>query len=876
MNVFRKVTLASLRKNRTRTAVTVIGILLSAAMFTAVITSVSSLIRYLRESAIYTDGNWHGGFLDVPTDKMEQLEKEDAVDSAAWAQNIGCAKLDTESEVKPYLFLMGMDSLFQQRMPIHLTDGRMPENSGEILLPDHLATRGKINHALGDTLTLELGDRIRDGERLNQSVEYIPGGETLSFREIRNYTIVGFYEPPSFEDANSPGFTALTLWDESHPTQNAAGYFLLKDAGDTYDFLRIREPDYGVSVRNTALLRYEGVSQYDSFYVVLYGMTAILFLLIAFGSVSLIYNAFSISVSERTKQFGLLASIGATRKQIRRTVFLEAEYVSLLGIPLGVLSGIAGIGVTFRLIRDKFYVFYGVKEVVLKVSVSPAALLAAALAAYLTVLLSAWIPARRAVRVSPMEAIRQSGEPNVRPRQVKVSPLIYRLFGLEGMLASKHFRHNRRRCQATVLSLFASVVLFISASSYCSYLTNMVTGIYGDHDYDILYEWGDLSSQSSGDPLTLAQGAALLGSTPGVTDHSFARVMSTQTELTRDRMPEKAAENLLTQEAPAQTVNVVLYGVDSETFDRYLSEQGLDRDNYHDPNRPLAIVKATCVTFRLDAQRYEQMVLLKPATKSLTVYVEDREKWNAYLNSPEADSATGAEFDAMRRECSQPYTLEIGSFAEELPFGLNGRTHSILAVYPMDVIESVIPDFQGGDEIYLKTADHEKAMAALEKTAEENGLPTNWFFDLYAVHESDRNAVTIVRVFAYGFIVLISLISVANVFNTISTGILLRRREYAMLRSVGMTEKGVSRMTMLECALYGVKSLLYGIPVSFMITYVIFRNVGAGYETGFYLPWGAVGIAVGSVFLVVFATMVYAWDKVKQGSLVDALKNENY
>ncbi len=875
MNVFRKVTLASLRKNRTRTVVTVIGILLSAAMFTAGIASVSSLSLYLRESAVYTDGNWHGGFLDVPDGKRDSLEREDAVDSVAWAQNIGYARLDTKSEVKPYLFLMGMDPLFRQRMPVHLTEGRMPENSGEILLPEHLGTRGKVNYALGDALTLELGDRVRDGRLLNQSAEYDPQGETFTLRETGEYTVVGFYEAPSFENANSPGFTALTLWDGSRSTGSAAAYFLMKDPADTFDFLRIRERDYGVSVRNATLLRYEGVSQFDSFYVVLYGMASILFLLILFGSFFLIYNAFSISVSERTRQFGLLSSVGATRQQIRRTVFLEAGYVSLFGIPLGVLSGILGIGVTFRLIRDKFYAFYGVEEVALKVSVSPASLLAAALAAYLTVLLSAWLPARRAVRVSPMEAIRQSGELVVQPRQVKTSPLTYRLFGLEGMLASKHFRRNRRRYRATVLSLFASVVLFISASSYCSYLTKTVTGIYEDRDYDILYEWDDLS-QEQDEPLTVAQGAAVLGNTPGVTAYSYARVMSTETELTRDIMPEDTAEKLLTQEAPKQTVNVLLCGMDNETFDRFLSQQGLDKDRFHDPDRPLGIVKAHCQTFNTDTQRFERMLLLKPETRSFTVYVEDQEKWSAYLNSPESEFATGQEFQAKWRECSQPYSLEVGAFAEELPFGLNGRTSQIYVVYPIDVIESVIPEFPGGDQIYLKTADHEKAMAALEKTAKENGLPTEWFFDLYAVHESDRNAVTIVRVFAYGFIVLISLISVANVFNTVSTSILLRRREFAMLRSVGMTEKGVSRMMMLECLLYGAKALLYGIPVSFVITYVIFRNVDTGYELAFYLPWGAVAIAVCSVFLVVFSTMVYAGNKVKQGSLVDALKNENY
>lgn len=878
MNVFRKITLQALRKNRTRTVVTVIGILLSAAMFTGVIVSVSSLVKYMRECAIYTSGNWHGSFPDVPAGKMEQLETETAVDSASLAQNIGYAKLDTLSETKPYLFLLGIDPVFRQRMPIHLTCGQMPEKSDELLLPEHLRYQGGVEYALGDTLTLDLGDRILDGTRLGPNVPYVPEGEALRIRETRRYTVVGFYERPDFEDFESPGYTALTLWDGSRPAQSIAAYFLMKNASDTYDFLQAGESVYGSGVPNLSLLRYEGVSKYDTFYVVLYGLTAILFLLILFGSVFLIYNAFSISVSERIRQFGLLASIGATKRQIRRMVFIEAGYVSLMGIPLGILSGIAGIGVTFRMIRDQFYAFYGVKEVTLRVSVSPISLLIAALAAYITVLISAWIPSRRAVRVSPMEAIRRSGEDRTLPRQVKTSPLSYRLFGLEGMLASKQFKRNRRRYRATVLSLFASVVLFISASSYCSYLTKMVTGIYEDCDYDIIYDWSGLSQERE-DPLTLANGAEILGNTPGVTAYSFARVMSTEAELTRDIMPEETADKLLDPEASAKTVDTILYGMDTETFDRYLAKQGLDSARYHDPDHPLGIVKARCQSFNTETQRFEQMLLLSPETEALTIGVVDAEKWNAFCNSPEAKVATEREWSAKWQECSQAYLLEIGAFAEELPFGLNERSsYNIRVVYPMDVFFSVIPDsdFRGADQIYLKTADPVKGMAALEKTAEENGLSKDLFYNLYALHESDRNAVTIVRVFAYGFIILISLISVANVFNTISTSILLRRREYAMLKSVGMTENSVSRMMMLECVLYGVKSLIYGIPVSFLITYVIFRNVRAGYEMAFYLPWGAVGIAVCSVFIVVFSTMLYAQNKVRQDSLVETLKNENY
>lgn len=884
MNIFNKVTRRTLNKNRTRTIVTIIGIILSAAMFTAVMVSISSLMVYMKECAIYTRGDWHGCFLNVPSDEMEHLENEELMDSIAWAQNVGYADAGSANDYKPYLFVMGIDPLFSERMPIHLTEGRMPDNSKEILLPDHLFYNGGVKHQLGEELTLELGDRYWDKERLSQGLGYMPEeedskGENLKIQETRTYTVVGFYERPDFEDYESPGYTAITLWDDSRPTQDAAAYFRMTDPKETFDFVSNREETYGTSSYNSNLLRFEGASKYESYYTVLYGMAAILFILIMFGSISLIYNAFSISVSERTRQFGLLSSIGATKKQIRKMVFAEAAYVSLIGIPLGVLSGILGMGITFHFIGSKFYAFYGVEEVALKLAVSPVSLLVAVLAAYLTVLISAWIPSRRAVNVSAIEAIRQSEDIRIKARQVKTSVVTLKLFGLEGTLAKKHFKRNRRRYRATILSLFASVVLFISASSYCSYLTDMITGVYEDCDYDISYDWGGFPGDKE-NALSLEQGAAILGRTEGVTQYSYTMAMGTDLELSADMVPEEIQKRLFDTEESGQNSSIntflTIYGVDPETYDNYLKTLNLDASLYHDASRPLGIVKARSREFNTEAQRYEQMLLLKPEIRKLTIGILDREKLNAYLDSSESDHTSEKELEAKEREYTQNLELEIGTYVEELPFGLNDNSSRIVMVYPLEVFQNLIPNSYVSEQIYFKTTDHVKGMKNLEKTADENAIPKDLLYDIYAVNEHDRNMVMIINVFAYGFIILISLISVANVFNTISTSILLRCREFAMLKSVGMTERGVSRMLSYECVLYGIKSLAYGIPVSFVITYLIFKSIGAGYETNFYLPWESVGIAVCSVFLVVFSTMLYARNRVKKDNLIDVLKNENY
>ncbi|MDD7390733.1 MAG: ABC transporter permease [Lachnospiraceae bacterium] len=360
MNIFRKVTWETLKKNRVRTIVTIIGIILSTSMFTAVTTSISSIRAYMIESCMYQKGDYHGAYLNLPADEMNDFVQDEEVESAAFAQNIGYAAIGSQNAYKPYLFVMGADELFLDRMPVHLTSGRLPDNSNEIILPDHLFSNGCVEYHIGDTLTLQLGDRYYGDEKLDQSSGYWPEeeespGETLEIRETRTYTVTGFYKRPDFEYHESPGYTAITLWDSSRPTETAAAYFRLTHPQTARLFASTLE---GTTSLNTSLLRYEGAFGSESMQTVLYLMGAVLISLIMFGSVSLIYNAFSISVSERTKQFGLLSSVGATRRQIRQMVLEEAFDVSIVGIPLGIISGILGIGITFHELPDKWAILY--------------------------------------------------------------------------------------------------------------------------------------------------------------------------------------------------------------------------------------------------------------------------------------------------------------------------------------------------------------------------------------------------------------------------------------------------------------------------------------------------------------------------------------
>ena len=907
MNVFNKVTLESLKKNRTRTVVTIIGIMLSAAMICASTTFVSSMQNFVLRCEIYRSGDWHGAVYDAAYKDYEDIRDSGKVSSSAYAQVLGYAKIDSANERKPYLYVLGGDvaSGFFETMPVHLILGTLPKDPTEIILPEHLTSNGKVNYTLGDTVTLDVGDRTLDGKKLGQDTPLyaydsethteVVSGESLENTEPRTYTVVGIYERPAFEDYAAPGYTALTAADPKSADQAPIHcYFKLHKPAGVYDFMKetgyTQEYSYAY---NTKVLLYSGAARFDSFLTAFYSLAAIIIALIVFGSVSLIYNAFSISVSERTRQFGLLSSVGATRKQLRRMVLFEALTVSAVGIPLGILVGVGGIGITLLLIGDKFSSIVRV-DIPVRLCVSWQAVVIAAAIALITVLISAWIPSKRATGVSAVEAIRQSMDIKVSGRPVRTSKLAYKLFGLPGVLAGKHYKRNRKKYRTTVVSLFMSIVLFVSAAAFTDYMMESAEGGLASDQFDLIYAAeSDASSAMTPDALL-----ELLFSEQNVTGGTYTKKQFLQGDISREYVTAMYADRFADfgmerEDAAPKDLSIsgYLYFVADAEFNKLLEKYNLKEADYYDRDKPLGIALDRNIELDRRLEKYVTLDTLKGDGCVIEglYYVEIDgyyridsridENGNKVVLYQNRDNESDI-IELPYEESFAKYTLRSEKTIEEAPFFVSRSTPvAINMIYPYSMLESVVPEAAlnqfRNTEYFLTSSNHTASFENLATVLTENGLSSRQLFDYAANAETNRNVITIIRVFAYGFIVLISLIAAANVFNTISTNISLRRREFAMLKSVGMTQKGFRRMMNYECLLYGSKALLLGLPVSCGITYLIYRAVTTAYETSFHLPWAAIGIAVLSVFLVVFATMMYSMSKVKKDNPIDALKNEN-
>ena len=882
MNILNKVTLQSLKKNRTRTIVTIIGVMLSVSLITAVTSFIASLQHYLIRGSIEATGDWHVRYYNVDYDFAQSIGAMKDVRKSTLVQNLGYALLDGGiNSDKPYVFVMGADSSTFEVLPIRITSGRLPLNSSEIVIPEHVETNGGVTYKAGDKLTLQLGQRSFEGRVLNQTNPYMRtyvDGPDYTVLELftpeitRTYTVVGICTRPKFEDFNAPGYTLITGIDagaaggtNATGGTNAAGnanatggtgrfdlLVAMKSPARVYDFAKKTAQGHSVEY-NRELLRYYGVSTNSNFNTVLYSLATILITLITICSILLIYNSFAISVSERSRQFGMLSSVGATRKQLQRSVLFEGLCIGAFGIPAGILLGLAGIGITLHFIGDIFSSMTSTSAT-LSLSVSIPALAIAVVLGVLTILVSAYIPARRAMKKSTIDIIRQSDDIKIRAKAVKTSRLAAWLFGLEGTLALKSFKRNRKRYRSTVISLFISVVLFVSASAFGMYLKTASGLTIADFAYDISFHSMQSSYRRSDEELLRLYEKMV--KTEGVYLGGYTTILHASSTTAKSKLTDSYLEHMWSGDATDEAVPLYMSieFIDDESYGRYLQSLGLSPKEYQVENGKLVAV-AKISGYLVEEQRVRSFDIFKGKDIALTVTPGFRaEDWIA-----------------------PSFDLEI-KLVEAMPDVFSGSQYpgfTIYAPYSAKHLFSAPEEAFSGLSLFFLSHDPAASASQMEAIIKEAGVSTGYqLFNTAAALQQERNLILVINVFTYGFVILIALITITNVFNTISTSINLRRREFAMLRSVGMGNRSFTRMINFECLFYGLKALLYGLPVAFAVTYLIYRSVLAGVDLGFILPWESIAVSVLGVFLVVFITMLYATQKMKSANVIDMLRDE--
>ncbi|KWX73521.1 ABC transporter permease [Paenibacillus jilunlii] len=860
MNIFNKVTLQSMKKSRTRTIVTIIGVVLSAAMITGVATFGVSLLNYLANGAAQKYGGWHVEFLNVDSSFAQERTLDKGVANTATFENIGYAKLDGgKNPKKPYLFMAGFSKKAFDTLPISLMSGRLPENSGEILVPMSAEVNSGVKFAEGDTLSLAVGNRMNGNKNLGQHDPYISGKETLMPKAKRTYNVVGIYYLPGIEEPSAPGYTLITKADAGDTADSLNLFVTLKNPRGVHAYAS-STAGTGTYVFNDNVLRFMGLSDDNIFNTLLYSVGGILVALIMIGSIFLIYNSFNISLNERTHQFGILSSVGATARQLRNSVLFEGLCIGAVGIPIGVIAGIGSIRLVISVVARNFGdIMYS--NVPLTLTVSIPVIVVAAAVSMVTILISAYIPARKAASTPVMESIRQTNEVKVESKAVKTSKLAQRIYGLEGTLALKNFKRNKKRYRSIVLSLVLSVVLFISTSAFVTDLKQASERAVVFTTYDIGVATQDMDDSEM---LPLYD---KLKTTGGVYEGSYQALMkyscaAKASDLSDDYWKYAGSHS------PDEKVNLPmeLQFLDDSTYLNMIKGLGLPAEEYTGQNAK--IIAVAKVTSHMKANREHELDefidIFKSSSMNFTIAPETNGK-------PKMEQGRNVSIKFVNTV--PPDTLPI----LEKSGSNNPFIFRVMAPYSLKEKFETPDTHVAIKGMTFRSKTPIQSAAKMEAMIKGAGVKSNYtLYNFSKVLDENRNMIFIANVFAYTFIIMISLIAVANVFNTISTNIKLRRRELAMLRSVGMSERDFQKMMNFECAFYGMRALIFGLPIAAISSWLIYKGMVAGGADNidFVFPWGSIGISVFSVFLVVFITMLYAISKIKRENIIDALRDD--
>lgn len=859
MNLYTSLTIRYLKENKRRTLVTIIGIILSTALICGIGNICMSLLDYEMRGTISSNSDFYASFYDLNKKDALVVSKSAEVSKYGYKQEVGSALIDIE---KPSLLQVNSfdKNTFDSYM-LTVEQGEFPKNENEIILSEKAIKN--LNKKIGETINLELGETEYD--------------ETRTFSKIVNvdkksYKIVGIMSNPDFEVYNSFAICGFDINSKSDKdkftvsiatknpkkiydtTINIAKQINLAQSknpnDDSYNYNNQTNMYYKNIDFNEHLLRLLGASANETTNTTITSIVILVASLVIISTIATIYNSFSISISERKKQFGILNSIGATKSQVMKLVFLEALLISIIGIPIGLLSGTVAIDIVFKIIESFFKTsLFG--ELGLKIVFSPAMLIASTLIILITIAISTILPAINAAKTSPLEAIKNSA--NLKVGKVKKSRLVKLIFKTEGELAYKNLRRNKGKFRITLFSLVISIVIFISFNGFMDMFLKANNVYYGQITSDLTLYANKPASEEKTKKLVDE-----IRKTKGVNDVAYDFSYNVVLSVDQDDINQKNKE--LIDKSFEKKGNSYEFTFNSLRFPGEISikkinlvDGSFDKDKAVKENGVILVknsyAESTGKKSHLTLTNYKVGDTLKATVE-------------AY------DNKTG---DSIQKDVE----LKVMAITEDIITGNNQYKDMGYDIVAYDeLIEKL--DLPKDKNLYstlnISTDKSEQVRKEIKRLAEDSNFNV---YDKVEGAKQNQQTMDVMKIFVYGFIVVISLVSVTNIVNTISTNINLRKREFAVIKSIGVTPGGFNKIIYLESFLYGILSLLYGVPIGVALNILMCRIVGNMISFDVMIPYKAILISVVGIFIITFIASYIPMKKINKENIMDNIRQES-
>lgn len=885
MQILNRLTIRNLKLNKRRTIVTIIGIILATALLTAVATMAVSLKESVTLRSKKVDGDFHLLLYDMTDKEKESVINNRQVESYYETHEVGYGVLDgCVNDSKPYVYIEALDSDTFEKAEINVTSGRLPEDDSEIVISSHIKTNGGVKYNLGDKITFDIGDRTYNGKKLYQNDTYRED-EQLEAKQTKTYKVVGICDrlPYGEEPRTAPGYSVITLANKADTSLNKSDIYLrfnkkaLKDRYDlTADILGVDKTlfnklnsgkleDKEIQTLksqldkahsyyiNNSLIKYEVF--YDSSVAFVYNMAAVVMVIIIITSAVCISNSFAISINQKTKQYGMLASIGATPRQIRKNVFFEAAFMGVIGIVAGIGGGLSAsyilVVLSNKMLIDTF-------EMSIVYAPSLLGVLLSIVLAIVTIVLSALVPAIRASRMSPIMAINHSEDIKIKSKSLKTPKLIGKVCGEGGVLAYKNMKRNKRKYRVITLSIALSVSTFIALYGFMSLLTESVNR-YANDKIDLRVYMSSYKSMSVDEANKKVSNIVnRINNETNITDFTFARGFYASL---KDE-PKYSSDY--------KEVNKYEAGL-AENNGYYISIISLGNEEYGKYIKKLGISKETAQSGGILVDNTYQYINNGNDIKYFNIY--DGYKAGDVLTYRIDTSNSSKSLDNSKSsDDTTLYDIRIVALSNERPFGYdNAYTSYGYLIVSDDYMNRIDTKNTDSTLLNINCDDPDKAQDIL---VNEFNIGQNYIFNAAQERRNDEKLILTMKIFLYGFIAIVSLIGITNIFNTVTTGMELRGKEFAMLQSIGMTKKEFDKMIRLESVFYGSKALIIGVVSGTILSYVIYISAGES-QLKYTLPLLAIVMSVIVVIILLLGIMKYSIAQIRKQNIIETIRNEN-
>lgn len=840
MNILKTYIIKDIKLNPKKSIFSFISVLLFTFIISCILIISVSIYNTFLENAKNTNGNYHATFFYVDNKYKDLIINNENIDSVFVNSELGYVDLE-ESKGRNFLNIMAFDDNALKNYGLVLKEGRMPTNSNEIVISEQVYLNGEVSFKVGQTVTFDINKLVsKEGNVLNQSVTYLKSMLTdgkihKEFLYTKEYKVVGILKRPNeiIEPYKAAGYTAITCLDNIDGVASYSVRFKsIKDIENICD--NISDKINCTYKLNNEVLGFEGATNTFNFAIFASILVGIVIIIILICSIVITRSSFSMLVSQKIKQYSILNCIGATKKQIKKIAFYENLILTIFGILFGILLSIL-ISYILVILLNNYIIknsIYNNINITYKLPVW--IIFLSAFLSYITAYISNLNSIKKINKVTPINGVIQNEKINIDTKDLKYSKVIKKIFGIGGLISYKNICRNKTKYKIIVVNLVLSIALFIGITSFVKYSNDLTSKYYENIKFNVLV--GYKTFENEDEKFKTLQSIADMSE---VDSYTIGRCINGVIDLKKYVKDENMDIYLNMCSYSNGRMSEAFTVLGEDEYLRYINSLGLDYD--------------TC----------KNKIIL---VDDIRTYVSVKNKKIKLVDLNVGDEL----LVTLPDENNKTINLEIVAKTDKSPMGFENSTSRIGRFIISDELLKKIANNYRVWFLALKTNDADNFCKTIERKYDIL-LPRNYEAEL----EKENQTKTIISFILYGITVIISVIGICNIVNILSSSINLRKKEFSILLSIGMTKKQFYNMIKLESIFLTLKSIFYGTIFGFIITCIIYYFVNFIDVTQFMFPILEVVIISISIFLIIYFIMYYNLKKILSENIIENTKNEN-